>query len=113
MQKHFEAIVGYAYGRKVSEANESKVFRELSGQAFWAVLTGEEAFYLRIIGAMKAKPLEHKAQYQEEWVKAKNRFVAEFTQEFCLPSGEIDWRKIVQLNSGCANVKDLVEGSGD
>lgn len=109
LQKHFEAIVGYAYGRKISEPNESKIFRELSGQAFWAVLTGEKDFYIRIIEAMKSKPQEHKVQYQEEWIKAKNRFVAEFTQEFCLPSGEIDWRKIVEFNSGCKDIKGVME----
>lgn len=99
-QKHFEAIVGYCYGRKQSAATGKKMFNEMSGQILWKRLTGDEDFYLKIIWAMKNKPLEHKQQYIEEWIKAKNRFTREFLDDFCMLSGEINWDKILKLNSG-------------
>ena len=100
LQKHFEAIVGYCYGQKLSEPTDTRIFKELAGQAFWAELTGDESFYLKIIDAMSIKPTEHKAQYIEEWTKAKNRFTLEFAQKYCAKDGGIDWAKLVKFNSG-------------
>ena len=100
LRKHFDALVGYCYGAKDSPTTSDKIFRELAGQAFWAELTGDEDFYLHIISAMENKPAEHKAEYIQEWDKAKNRFVREFVDRFCLADGAIDWEKILRLNSG-------------
>ena len=101
LQKHFDAIVGYCYGRKASSKKGSdQIFRELAGQAFWEELTGESDFYLKIIAAMKTKPAEHKLLFQEEWGKALNRFIREFTNDYCRPDGAIDWDKLLTYNSG-------------
>lgn len=99
LQKHFDALVGYGYGRKDSPANDKKIFRELAGQAFWCELTGDEEFYLRILKVMATRPVEHKNAYQKEWTKAKNRFVREFSEKYCKENGEIDWEKILRMNS--------------
>lgn len=100
LQKHFEAVVGYCYGKRISGPSKTKGFRELSGQAFWAEITGDEEFYLSILDAMKDKPAQHKEQYMQAWAEAKNRFVREFTGEFCEATGAINWHKILELNSG-------------
>jgi hypothetical protein len=76
------------------------IFRELTGQAFWEKLTGDSAFFLKIIDAMKSKPAEHKVVFNEEWNKAVNRFIREFTAEFCFPDGAIDWNTLLEMNSG-------------
>jgi len=101
LQKHFDAIVGYCYGRKQSLKKSSDViFRELAGQAFWEELTGDADFYLKIIKAMKNKPAEHKIVFQNEWDKAVNRFVRDFTVHYCTDAGAIDWDKLLMFNSG-------------
>lgn len=100
LQKHYEALVGYCYGRKVSEPNDKKIFRELAGQAFWADITGDEGVYVAIIQVMRNKPLEHKEQYMAEWAKAKNLFTREFIDKYCTEAGAVDWEKIVKFNSG-------------
>ena len=100
VQMHFDAIVGYSYGRKISEANDTKIFRELSGQAFWEELTGDENFYLKILHAMREKPEKHRTQYMIEWDKAKNRFAKDFMDDFCHEDGSIDWDKFLEFNSG-------------
>jgi len=105
LQKHFEAIVGYGYGRKISEPNNKKIFRELAGQAFWEELTGDAEFYKKIIIAMKNKPLEHKEKYNQERDKAKNIFTREFLNKYCYDNGEIDWEKILEVNSGKKQIK--------
>ena len=100
LQKHFEAIVGYSYGKKSSPPNENKIFVELSGQKFWEELTGDTDTYLRIIEAMESLPIKHKEAFNIEWSKAKNRFIKEFTSDFCTDEGLIDWKKLLEYNSG-------------
>ena len=101
LQKHFDAIVGYCYGTKrVSQKSTKHIFRELAGQGFWEEITGDSDFYLKIINAMKAKPAEHKLVFQEEWDKAVNRFVRDFTINYCVMNGAIDWNKLLVFNSG-------------
>jgi hypothetical protein len=100
LQKHFEAIVGYSYGRKVSAPNENKIFTELSGQTFWEKLTGDSECYIKIIEAMQSLPAQHKELFNEEWAKAKNRFSKEFITDFCEEDGMISWNKLLEFNSG-------------
>jgi len=101
LQKHFDAVVGYCYGKKQpSKKASNTIFRELAGQAFWAELTGDADFYLKIINAMKTKPAEHKIVFQDEWDKAVNRFVRDFTLNYCTENGAIDWDKLLAFNSG-------------
>ncbi len=99
LHKQFDPIVGYAYGKKQSKNNTAS-FRELAGQAFWEELTGDSNFYIRIIQAMRDKPQEHRVEYKREWEKAKNRFLREFTTDFCKKDGCIDWGKLLAFNSG-------------
>jgi len=100
LQKHFDAIVGYSYGRKHSLPNENKIFTELAGQTFWAELTGDKECYVKIIEAMQDLPIRHKDRFNEEWAKAKNRFAKEFITNFCSDDGMIDWNKLLIFNSG-------------
>jgi CubicO group peptidase (beta-lactamase class C family) len=100
IQKQFDPLVGYCYGRKRQRSNTAAEFRELAGQQFWTELTGDGDFYLKIIRAMKDRPALHRQAFQQAWSAACNRFVREFTTDFCLESGEIDWDKLTQFNSG-------------
>lgn len=100
LQKHFDAVVGYSYGKKNSMPNESKIFTELAGQDFWAELTGEKNCYIKIIEAMQDLPVRHKDRFNEEWAKAKNRFAREFITGFCDADGTINWNKLLEFNSG-------------
>ncbi len=100
LQKHFEAIVGYSYGRKNSDPNENKIFKELSGQVFWSELTGDPDCYIKIIESMRSLPSQHKELFNEEWAKAKNRFSKEFITDFCDDDGMINWNRLLKFNSG-------------
>ena len=100
LQKHFDAVVGYSYGKKKSMPSENKIFTELAGQDFWAELTGEKNCYIKIIEAMQDLPVRHKDRFNEEWAKAKNRFAREFITDFCDADGSINWNKLLEFNSG-------------
>ena len=100
LQKHFDPIVGYSYGKKRQSKNTQAPFRELAGQVFWLELTGDADFYIKIIALMRDKPNEHAQEYRVAFAAAVNRFTREFIDEFCHEDGLIDWERLVRFNSG-------------
>lgn len=100
LSKHFDPIVGYAYGNKKQKEGSVAAFRELAGQAFWQEITGDSDFYLKIIQLMKNKPEKHLHIYRTAFNAAVNRFTKEFIDDFCFEDGAIDWEKLTAFNSG-------------
>ncbi len=97
----YEAYIGYAYGKKKeSGRGKPKMYQELAGKRFWAELTGDEDFYLKIIEFMGELPEQYVAAYKESYNKASNRLVREFSNKFCKEDGSIDWEQLVEFNSG-------------
>ena len=97
----YEAYIGYAYGKKKdSGRGKPKMYQELAGKKFWAELTGDENFYLKIIKFMGELPEQYVSAYKESYNKASNRLVREFSNQFCMEDGSIDWEKLVEFNSG-------------
>lgn len=97
----YEAYIGYCYGKKKeSGRGKPKMYQELAGKRFWAELTGDEDFYIRIIDFMGTLPEQYVASYKESYNKAFNRLVREFSNDFCKEDGSIDWEKLVEFNSG-------------
>ena len=99
LHKQFDPILGHAYGRLKTEPTKDRVYRDRSGQAFWAEITGDSAFYLKLINLMKDTPTKHKREYTSAWDAAINRFTAEFIKDFCFSNGSIDWEKLVRFVS--------------
>lgn len=69
-------------------------------KTFWAELTGDEDFYIKIIEYMGTMPEKYVADYKESYNRAANRLVREFANSFCRKDGSIDWEKLVEFNSG-------------
>lgn len=93
--------IGYAYGKKKdSGRGKPKMYQELAGKQFWAELTGDEEFYLKIIRFMGELPEKYVADYKESYNRASNRLVREFSNRFCKDDGSIDWEELVEFNSG-------------
>lgn len=97
----YEAYIGYCYGKKKeSGRGKPKMYQELAGKSFWAELTGDEDFYIKLIGYMGTMPEKYVADYKESYNRAANRLVREFANSFCREDGRIDWEKLVEFNSG-------------
>lgn len=92
------AINGCCYGR--DNKPEKGSYTKLCGQRFWEFLSGDEAIYTDIIEPLGHQAKEYDEQFQSEYPKVVNRFTREFLQDFCDLEGEINWTKIVELNSG-------------
>lgn len=97
----YEAYIGYCYGKKKdSGRGKPKMYQELAGKRFWAELTGDDNFYIKIIDFMGTLPEQYVASYKESYNRAFNRLVREFSNDFCKEDGSIDWEKLVEFNSG-------------
>lgn len=97
----YEAYIGYGYGKKKDQGKgKPKIYQELAGKRFWAELTGDEEFYIKIIRFMGTLPEKYVAAYKESYNRAFNRLVREFSVDFCKEDGSIDWEKLVEFNSG-------------
>jgi hypothetical protein len=44
--------------------------------------------------------MKHKEEYMTAWEDAVNKYVREFTIDFCDEKGPIDWEKLLKFNSG-------------
>ncbi|MCL2433531.1 MAG: cytoplasmic protein [Clostridia bacterium] len=97
-KKVYVPIIGYGYGKK--SVRTKKFYQELAGQTFWAELTGDEQFYIKLIRFMRDLPEKYIERFEQSYQKASNRLVKEFTNEFCLDDGGINWEKLVAYNSG-------------
>ncbi|MBI5302087.1 MAG: hypothetical protein HY868_08125 [Chloroflexi bacterium] len=101
LRKQFDPILGHAYGKKQTPATKAKVYRDISGQAFWEELTGDPEFYQKLIDLMEEEIIKkHRQEYRSAYQKAVNRYVREFTNDFCQDDGTIDWAKLLHFNSG-------------
>lgn len=96
-RKRFVPIVGYGYGRKrPSTRGLPKFYQELAGKEFWEELTGDPDFYIKLLRLMDKLPEKYVEEFDAAYQKASNRLLREFTSEFCLQDGTIDWDKLVR-----------------
>lgn len=101
VKARYEAYIGYCYGKKKdSGRGKPKMYQELAGKRFWAELTGDEDFYIKIIGYMGTLPEQYISSYKQSYNMAFNRLVREFSNNFCKDDGSIDWERLVEFNSG-------------
>lgn len=101
LKKQFDAMLGHGYGKMRSEPSRDKIYRDRSGQEFWQEITGDPDFYIKLIRSMENEIINrHRQTYNAAWEKAVNRYLREFTVEFCEKDGGIDWEKLVAFNSG-------------
>jgi hypothetical protein len=99
LRKHFDPVIGYAYGKKRQSVNSEANYRELAGQTFWEEITKDPDFYLKIIELMRDKPQQHALAFASAFNEAKNRLVAEFSGEYVDATGKIDWKKVTEFVS--------------
>lgn len=92
------AVNGVCYGK--DDRPEKEEYVKLCGQRFWELVSGNVDLYTEIIEPLGRRSKQRNEIFQKEYAKVINRFTYEFSDEYCLPSGEIDWEKLVTFNSG-------------
>jgi Type II restriction endonuclease EcoO109I len=102
LRKEFLPVMGCGYGRVDSPPTASRKYHKLAGQAFWEHITEDSQFYLKLVRFMRDDPDRHRPAFKEAWDRAVNRFVRQFSVDFCNTGGDILWDKLVEFNSGKA-----------
>lgn len=91
------AVNGCCYGRdNVPDKGE---YVKYCGQMFWEFISGNPDLYTDIIEPLGHKAKEKNEEFQKQYATLINQFTSEFSNEFCT-RGVIQWKKLVQLNSG-------------
>jgi hypothetical protein len=70
------------------------------GQEFWTFISGNENLYLDIVEPLGHKARERNNEFQKLYNQRINIFTKEFANNFCNENGDIDWKKLVEFNSG-------------
>lgn len=91
-------VNGCCYG-KDNNPDKGDYFK-YCGQRFWEFISGEPNLYIEIIEPLGHKAKEKNDEFIESYSQMINKFTKEFINDFCKATGEIDWEKLVKLNSG-------------
>jgi len=94
---HIVAVNGCCYGKQ-RKSDRGDYFK-YCGQDFWEFISGNKDLYIDIIEPLGHKAKERNEAFMESYSKMLNKFVREFTNDFCNGDGEINWKKLVKFNS--------------
>jgi len=97
------AINGCCYGR--DNKPDKGDYYKYCGQKFWEFISGDENLYIELIEPLGNKAKERNDDFMKSYSQMINKFTKEFTNNFCLESGEIDWDKLVKINSAIVEPK--------
>ncbi len=92
-----EAVEGCCYGKKKTSSKNTHT--TLCGQSFWSFISGNDNLYTDIIEPLGAGAYEWNNEYKAKYDMMITRFTQEFSNNYCLKDGSIDWPKIVSFNS--------------
>lgn len=92
----FAAIEGCCYGKAHSEKNSHT---KICGQEFWEFISGSPTLYTDIIEPLGTDAATKNADYMKKYGQKITIFTSEFSKDYCDEQGNINWDKIVQMNS--------------
>ncbi|MDR1161169.1 MAG: cytosolic protein [Tannerellaceae bacterium] len=92
------AVNGCCYGKE-NKPDKGDYFK-YCGQAFWTFISGMENLYTDIIEPLGYKAKEQNDVFLASYARMINKFTKEFTHDFCDDTGQINWKKLVEFNSG-------------
>lgn len=95
------AVNGCCYGRD-NQPDKGDYFK-YCGQKFWEFISGDSNLYTELIEPIGHKAKERNDDFIQSYSQMINKFIKEFTIDFCDENGAINWTKIIILNSATVN----------
>jgi hypothetical protein len=92
------AVNGCCYGR--CPKSDKGDYYKYCGQDFWEFISGNPNLFIDIIEPLGYKAKEKNDDFMRSYSQMINIFTRDFSNSFCLENGDINWEKIVRLNSG-------------
>lgn len=102
-QLNITAINGCCYG--ADNSPDKGDYFKYCGQAFWSFISGNANLYIDLIEPLGHKARERNEDFQKSYAQMINRFTKQFSNDYCNDDGEINWDKLVRLNSGMTKKK--------
>ncbi len=96
-QLNIIAVNGCCYGRD-NQPDKGNYFK-YCGQRFWEFISGDNNLYTELIEPLGHKAKERNDDFIKSYSQMINKFIKEFTNDFCDNNGAINWAKLVELNS--------------
>lgn len=100
-----QSVLGICYGK--TRTSHLRGYMKVVGQNFWYLISGNNGLYTEMVEPVGYKAKEHNETFQNQRGRVTNLFTKAFIDEFCDPSGAIDWVKLVKFNSGNFDLSDL------
>lgn len=94
-----ECVNGCCYGNSHEHLMPGNYYK-YCGQVFWEFISGSSSLYLDIIEPLGIKAKERNDEFKKKYGKLLNLLTKQFILEFCDANGQIDWQRIIKLNSG-------------
>jgi len=98
-----QAVNGCCYG-KDNTPDKGDYFK-YCGQDFWYFISGEKTLYTDILEPLAADAKNKNEEFQIEYVKMINKLTKDFIARYCDDSGNIDWARIMEINSSSKTLK--------
>jgi hypothetical protein len=102
-QLNIIAVNGCCYGRD-NKPDKGDYFK-YCGQKFWEFISGDANLYTELIEPLGHKAKERNDDFLQSYSQMINKFIKEFTTDFCDSNGVINWEKLVKLNSSTIDTK--------
>jgi hypothetical protein len=93
-----QAVLGICYGK--TKTSYLRGYLKVVGQNFWYLISENKDLYTDIIEPIGYRAKQHNDAFTNEKGRVINLFTKQFIDSFCEPTGEIDWEKLVEWNSG-------------
>lgn len=93
-----QPVLGICYGK--TRTGRLRGYLKVVGQNFWYLISENRDLYTDIVEPIGHKAKEHNDVFIRERGRVVNKFTRVFIERFCCESGDIDWKKLVEFNSG-------------
>ena len=99
-----QSVLGICYGN--TKTSYLHGYRKVVGQNFWYLISDNKELYKEIIEPIGYRAKEHNDSFYSEKNRVVNRFSKQFLDNYCDVSGDINWDKLVEYNSGNFDLKN-------
>jgi len=94
---NIKAVNGCCYGK--DRKPDKGAYFKYCGQRFWEFISGDPNLFIEIIEPLGHRAKEKNDEFTKSYSRVINKFTSEFSAAFCDENGDIDWTKLVRLNS--------------
>lgn len=107
--RNVQVVLGICYGK--TKTNYLNGYMKVVGQNFWYLVSRNENLYTDIVEPLGYRAKQRNSKFRREHAKVVNLFTKQFLEEFC-DNGLINWKKLVEFNSGNLDLNENFEKSG-